>query len=95
MEFPLRPAEIEQPNESWHFATVADHAYIINSWSSLWGAVKDIISQKTVLIRDSRTNDKSSMRNDLARLDPASFEYHRKHNMNKLHIDVEGARTEL
>ena len=95
MEFPLRPAEIEQPNESWHFATVADHAYIIHSWGSLWGAVKDIISQKTVLIRDSRTNDKFSMRNDLARLDPASFEYHRKHNMYRLRIDVEGARVEL
>ena len=95
MEFPLRTAEIERPDESWHFATVTDYAYINDSWSSLWSAVKDIISQKTVLVRDSRTNDKSHMRNDLMRLDPASFEYHRIHNMHRLRIDVDGARIEL
>ena len=46
---------IEVPyDQTWHFATVSEDGYKIRSLKGLWNAVKDIVTSRTQLIRDSR-----------------------------------------
>lgn len=85
--FPLRYAEIIQPEDTWHRATVSDHGYVIRSAKQLWNTLGKIITQNTVLIRDSRTANRYYFVNDLSRLDPDTFVYYCNHKLVNLDID--------
>lgn len=91
--FPLRYAEIIQPEDTWHRATVSDHGYVIRSAKQLWKALGKIITQNTVLVRDSRTADRYYFVNDLSRLDPDTFVYYC--NQNFVNLDVEGMKRDV
>lgn len=91
--FPLRYAEIIQPEDTWHRATVSDHGYVIRSAKQLWKTLGKIITQNTVLVRDSRTADRYYFVNDLSRLDPDTFVYYC--NQNLVNLDVEGMKRDV
>lgn len=91
--FPLRYAEIIQPEDTWHRATVSDHGYVIRSAKQLWKTLGKIITQNTVLVRDSRTANRYYFVNDMSRLDPDTFVYYC--NQNFVHLNVEGMRRDV
>lgn len=91
--FPLRYAEIIQPEDTWHRATVSDHGYVIRSAKQLWKTLGNIITQNTVLVRDSRTANRYYFVNDLSRLDPDTFVYYC--NQNFVDLDVDGMRRDV
>ena len=91
--FPLRYAEIIQPEDTWHRATVSDHGYIIRSAKQLWKTLGKIITQNTVLVRDSRTANRYYFVNDMSRLDPDTFVYYC--NQNFVHLNIEGMRRDV
>jgi hypothetical protein len=81
----------QQMDNTWHFATVSDEAYAIRSFKDLWGAVKSIITQRTQLVRDSRTSNRYYFVNDLTRI-----WYYLDHGMfNMVNIDTEGAKHDI
>lgn len=85
---------IEVPYDStWHFATVSEEGYKIRSLKGLWNAVKDIVTSRTQLIRDSRQADRYYFVNDLYRLDYDTFEY--MYNAHLLGVDVDGAERDM
>lgn len=91
--FPLRYAEIIQPEDTWHRATVSDHGYVIRSAKQLWKTLGKIITQNTVLVRDSRTANRYYFVNDMSRLDPDTFVYYC--NQNFVHLNIEGMRRDV
>lgn len=91
--FPLRYAEIIQPEDTWHRATVSDHGYVIRSAKQLWKTLGNIITQNTVLVRDSRTANRYYFVNDLSRLDPDTFVYYC--NQNFVDLNVDGMRRDV
>ena len=85
-------SQIDQmPDNTWHYATVSDEGYIIHNFKDLWGAVKDIVTSRTQLIRDSRTSNRYYFVNDLFYIDQWS-ELARQHLLD---IDVDGARADV
>lgn len=58
----------QQMDNTWHFATVSDHGYIIRSFRDLGNALKEIITQRTQLVRDSRTSNRYYFVNDMPRV---------------------------
>ena len=85
-------AQIDQmPDNTWHYATVSDRGYIIKNFSDLWGAVKDIVTSRTQLIRDSRQSNRYYFVNDLFFID----QWSELARQQLLDIDVRGARADV
>ena len=63
------------PKNTWHYAVVTDPTYMIDSWDGLKTYFKEITSTRTSLVRDSRTDDKEIMANDLIKPNMTSYEY--------------------
>lgn len=88
------PALIDTMYDStWHQATVTDHGYIIKNFKDLWKSIKEIVTSRTTLIRDSRQSDRYYFVNDLQRLDPTSFEYYIRQNLAE--VDIDGVRMDV
>ena len=85
---------IEVPyDQTWHFATVQDEGYRIRSLKGLWDAVKDIVTARTQLIRDSRQSDRYYFVNDLYHMDYSTFEY--MYHQHMIALDVPGAEHDM
>lgn len=80
-------------DQTWHRATVTNEPYRIRSLSSLWNAVKDIVTSRTQLIRDSRQGDRYYFVNDLYRLDYDTFEYYYRQHM--FDLDIVGVEADM
>jgi hypothetical protein len=63
------------PKNSWHYAVVTDPIYSIQSWNGLKKYFKKLLTTRTTLIRDSRTDDRDIMQNDLLRPYRESYIY--------------------
>ncbi len=81
----------QQMDNTWHFATVSDHAYAIRSFKDLGNALKEIITQRTQLVRDSRTSNRYYFVNDMPRL----WYYLEHAYFNMVEIDTEGAKLDI
>lgn len=80
-------------DQTWHFATVQDEGYQIRSLKGLWNAIKDIVTSRTQLIRDSRQSDRYYFVNDLYHIDYSTYEYMYMNHM--LALDVPGAHRDM
>ena len=88
-----RYAEIAQPEDTWHYATVSDSAYVIRNIRDLWDAVKSIVTSNSRLIRDSRQSDRYYFTNDLNRVDLETFMVYLDYQM--VTLDTEGMRRDF
>ena len=88
-----RYAEIEQPDDTWHYATVSDSAYVIHNIKDLWNAVKSIVTSNSRLIRDSRQSDRYYFTNDLNRVDLETFMVYLDYQL--VTLDTEGMRRDF
>ena len=80
-------------DQTWHHATVTSEPYRIRSLEGLWNAVKDIVTSRTQLIRDSRQSDRYYFVNDLYGLDWRTYYY--MYNQHMLGLDIEGAERDM
>ena len=88
-----RYAGIAQPEDTWHYATVSDSAYVIHNIKDLWNAVKSIVTSNSRLIRDSRQSDRYYFTNDLNRVDLETFMVYLDYQM--VTLDTEGMRRDF
>lgn len=85
----------QEMDNTWHYATVKDEGYVIRNFKDLWNSVKDVVTSRTQLIRDSRTSNRYYFVNDMARLydEPYTLANMIAHNM--VRIDIPGAMRDL